>query len=49
MQNFMPREFCNTMRDFRSGTIGWVGLHMNIPGSNFQHINEKLFMADILK
>lgn len=31
MQNFVLKEFCNTMRDFRSGSIDWVGLHMNIP------------------
>lgn len=41
MQNFVLREFCNTMRDFRSGSINRVGLHMNIPGTNFQLLNEK--------
>lgn len=29
------------MRDFKSGSVGWVGLHINRPGTNFQHFNEK--------
>lgn len=41
MQNFVLREFCNTMRAFRSSSIGCVGLHMNIPGTNFEHFDEK--------